>query len=322
MSSQIATIFEIQRMSTEDGPGLRTTVFFKGCPLKCIWCHNPESISIHPEVQWIGSRCIRCKLCLDVCPSNALNHTKRGVVINRQQRCEGCGKCALNCPSNALEQIGKKWEINELIHEVLKDSAYFKNSDRGGITASGGESTLQIHFLIEFFKILKQNNIHTALDTCGVFNKEAMMLLLPYTDMILYDIKEIDPEKHITFTGYSNENILKNLIYISNYITYNKIPLKIWIRTPIIPNTTARADNIRRIGMFISSELNNSIVEKWELCSFNNLCKDKYLRLDQDWQFKNSDLLTVSDMEQFTDIAKKALAYPEIVSWSGQTKID
>jgi len=315
-----AIILEIIRMSTEDGPGLRTSVFFKGCNLKCIWCHNPESIKSNIQIQWIDSRCIGCKTCINTCPENALSLTELGIEINRN-KCKECLKCANNCPSTAIEQIGYKWSLEDLTNEVLKDKAYFKNSIDGGITATGGEPTLQAKFVSSFFKQLKKEKIHTALDTCGMFSKSSINDILPYTDLILFDIKEIDPDKHKKFTGYSNEKIIENLIYLSQYINDHKTPKEIWIRTPIIPDTTARFENINGIGKLISSKL-NGMVTRWELCSFNNYCKDKYIRLGINWHFKNYNLLSKSFMEQITDTAKKSGVDPNIVNWKGSISND
>ena len=144
------TVLEIQRMSTEDGPGIRTTVFFKGCSLRCIWCHNPESISPQPQVQWIGSRCIGCRTCLDVCPNGALSAAPEGISIDRTL-CNGCGTCVSECPSTAMDLLGEKWPLDALIEEVEKDRAYYDQSG-GGITVSGGDPTMQADFVEAFLK--------------------------------------------------------------------------------------------------------------------------------------------------------------------------
>ncbi len=314
-----ALILEIQRMSTEDGPGIRTTVFFKGCSLKCSWCHNPESISPHPQAQWIGSRCIGCKTCRDTCPNGALSFTQKGVLINRDN-CKGCGACAEECPSTALELLGKKWTLDSLTAEVLKDKAYFEKSG-GGVTVSGGEPTVQAKFVGDFLMRLQRAGIHTALDTCGMCGNGVLDSILPHADMVLFDIKEIDSGKHRRFTGKPNEKILKHLIHVSEHMLICSQPDHLWVRTPIIPGVTATEDNIRGIGKFIASRL-HGMVSRWDLCSFNNLCRDKYIRLGLDWPFANTALLTKEFMEELAGIARDSGVNPDIVRWSGSTRLE
>jgi len=314
-----ATILNIQRMSTEDGPGIRTTVFFKGCPLACIWCHNPESIPIKPQVQWIETKCIGCNICIDVCPNNAISLAEECIIINRDL-CEGCGTCAKECPTTAMEILGKPWELEALLNEVEKDRAYFENSG-GGITVSGGDPAMQAEFVAEFLKGCKERCLHTTLDTCGSTSKKVLDALLVHTDLVLYDLKEIDPEKHKEFIKQGNERILENIKYIKEFMQTHKRPSDLWVRTPIIPGATATEENIKGIGAFIGEHLSEA-VSRWELCSFNNLCKDKYQRLGLDWPFKNQDLITKAFMEHLTDIAKKSGVDPNIVIWTGATKVE
>ncbi len=312
------TVLDIQRMSTEDGPGIRTTVFMKGCTLKCAWCHNPESISPKPQIQWIGVRCIGCKRCIEVCPVDALTFTAKGISINRDI-CTGCGICTEECPSTAMELLGEKWTVEDLFAEIIKDRAYFEKSG-GGITIGGGESTLQADFIASLLKRLKETGIHTAIDTCGQTKRESLDMILPYTDLILYDIKEIDTERHRAFAGSGNERILENLIYIDEFVRSHVYPKEIWIRTPVIPGATDREENIRGIGAFIRDNLSGA-VSRWELLSFNNLCRDKYLRLGIDWQYKDSALLSRETMETLTAVARNYIN-PEIVQWSGSTRVE
>jgi pyruvate formate lyase activating enzyme len=314
-----ARIFEIQRMSTEDGPGIRTTVFFKGCSLKCKWCHNPESISMQPQIHWVGSRCLGCKTCIAVCPSNSLSLTATGIEIDRST-CNGCGTCAKECPSTAMELLGKEWTLDDLTKEVVKDKAYFEKSG-GGITVSGGEPGMQAAFVGMFLKSLRERGIHTALDTCGLCTTEALKQLLPYSSMVLYDFKEIETKNHKKFTGEHNDRILDNLLVVAEYIRSHIYPAKLWIRTPMIPGMTAREDNIFRIGRFIAKNLGD-IVNRWELCAFNNLCKDKYLRLGEDWALRDELLLQKESMEQFARIARESGINPDIVVWTGSTRLE
>ena len=314
-----ATILEIQRMSTEDGPGIRTTIFFKGCSLGCRWCHNPESISPRPQVHWISNQCIGCKTCLEVCPEGALAFSEEGNRIDRK-RCTGCGLCAEECPANALELLGKTWDLDELFSEIMKDQTYFEKSG-GGVTLGGGEPTMQAGFNRELLRKLTERGIHTALDTCGMCSRKALEELLPYSDLLLFDLKEMDPEKHRKFTGTTNEKILQNLIFLRDWMQSNDRPGQLWIRTPIIPDATAGSENIRGIGRFIAGNL-DGLVNRWELCAFNNLCKDKYLRLDLNWDYKDRVLLSGLFMEKMAAVARNSGVDPAIVHWSGSTKLE
>jgi len=318
LNNNQATILEIVRMSTEDGPGIRTTVFFKGCTLNCSWCHNPESISIKPQVCWVGSRCIGCKTCIEVCKENALTLTESGMRIDRN-RCTGCGDCATECPGTAMELMGKIWKLDDLVDEVNKDRAYFETSG-GGITISGGEPTMQAGFAGAFLKSLRQKGLHTALDTCGQCSRDALDQTLAYAAMVLFDMKLIDPKAHKKFTGHDNKQILDNLIYMADYIRSHVYPNALWIRTPMIPYATAVLENIGGIGQFIAKNLSD-VVDRWELCAFNNLCRDKYLRLDQKWAFHDAELLTKEEMDVLTEKAKSSGVDPKIVFPTGSTRL-
>ena len=311
------TILEIIRMSTEDGPGIRTTVFFKGCSLNCSWCHNPESISPKPQIQWLGTSCIGCGICVKTCKELALEKTEKGIIINRSL-CNGCGLCTEECPTTAIELLGKKWNVHDLACELVKDRAYFEPSF-GGVTLSGGEAALQNDFCLSLLKELKESRIQTALDTCGQVSQAVLASLLPYVDILLYDIKEIDLERHRKFVGYGNEKILANAIFAANYKKTHVTPKTFWIRTPVIPGATDTAENIRGIGDFISTNLHGTVA-RWELCAFNNLCRDKYKRLGIEWSFANKELPERSLMEELAQIARSRVT-PSIVCWSGSTKL-
>jgi len=283
--------------------------------LNCSWCHNPESISFKPELQWLKANCIACKICIDTCPNNALSDSENGIVIDRDI-CKACGECVEECPSGALEMLGQEVGVDELVEEVLKDRSFYEKSN-GGITISGGEPALQADFVAEFSEKLKHEGIHTALDTCGFSSKESYEKILPYIDLVLFDIKEINSQKHKEFTGKSNERIFENLLYISEFIKNSNKEL--WIRTPIIPEATATDENITGIGNFIAE--NNIHLAKWELCAFNNLCNDKYERLGKKWDFKKFGLIESETLEHFTKLAKNSGVNPEIIINSGSVKI-
>ncbi len=309
-------LLEIQRMSTEDGPGIRTTIFLKGGTLHCSWCHNPESISPKPQLQWLQSNCIGGQLCVAACPNSSLSYIDNQIIIDRNL-CEACGICVEECPTGALEIMGQETTVDEIVKEVLKDKTYFEKSG-GGITVSGGEPTMQAGFVAAFLKKMKENGIHTALDTCGLAPDAAYEKILPYTDLILYDIKEIDSTKHRKFTGSPNKKILNNLLTISEWMKINGTPKELWIRTPIIPDATDTEENIAGIGKFIAE--NNLHPDRWELCAFNNLCNDKYLRLGTRWIFEKFDLPEAEKLDYLTKIARSSGMDNKRILWTGSAK--
>ena len=200
-----ANIFEIKRFAVHDGDGIRTTVFFKGCPLRCVWCHNPEGLVLKPQLAYYIHKCIGCGECVSVCPTNA-HGIVNGKHIFDRAACIGCGKCADICLGNALMLYGREMNEDELIEAVLEDREFYENSG-GGVTLSGGECLMQADFCASFLKKLKELGINTAVDTCGYVPKESLDKVIPYTDKFLYDIKAVDNDVHIKCTGESNEKI-------------------------------------------------------------------------------------------------------------------
>ena len=296
-------------MSTEDGPGLRTTVFFKGCPLSCTWCHNPESISPKSHVEWLGVRCIGCRTCESVCPQKGIHLDETGVHTSEQ--CTACGTCTAACPTQALEMKGNAYSVDSLYNTLMKDRAYW--GSEGGVTLSGGEVSLQWKEALLLLQKLKDAGVNTAVDTCGFTQWETLEQLLPFTDVFLYDLKLFDDELHKKYTGQSNALILSNFERLTEACRKNG--KRIWVRTPVIPGATDFDGNIRDLAGVVRDR-----VEKWELCAFNNLCRDKYERLGKEWAFKDEKLISKTRMEELTTLAKESGA-PETV-WSGSTALE
>lgn len=211
--AKTALISGIKRMEIHDGDGIRTTVFFKGCSLKCLWCHNPESIGSEKQLAFYSGKCLRCGTCASLCPENAIKMTENGPLIDRA-RCTNCFLCADRCPANALEGFGRLMEIGELERILLQDEPFYRYSG-GGVTFSGGECLLQKDAVTALAARLHSRGISVDIDTCGNVPREALSAVLPYTDTFLFDIKAMDPEVHRKCTGKTNERILENLKFLS-----------------------------------------------------------------------------------------------------------
>jgi pyruvate formate lyase activating enzyme len=296
--SKHALIFNTHRMSTDDGPGMRTTLFFKGCPLSCFWCHNPESISNKPQVWAENKKCIGCGQCGDACPQQGINSEDGQIVID-QQLCVGCGTCVEVCPAKSLELLGKEYSVDDALKLVMKDRLFYERSG-GGVTVSGGEPTMHVDFIQELFMRLKEVGIHTALDTCGLARQETFNELFPVVDIFLWDIKTIAPELHKKFTEFTNEKIIENLYFIADKIRLNS-EKKLWIRTPLIPEMTSDTNNISDIAQFLSNDFYD-VIERWELCAFNRSCTPKYQRLGQPWICENLPSLSEADINQLKSL--------------------
>lgn len=300
-------IFNIQHFSTEDGPGIRTTVFFKGCPLRCPWCHNPEGLRPGSDLMWFDLRCIGAKDCLGACPEKALDLTPEGMHIDREG-CTLCGLCQKACPAGAFEMIGRHYSVDELMDDFLKDRVFYETSG-GGITFSGGEPMLQTDFLASVLPLCKQAGMAVALDTSGAVSWERYEHVLPWVDLVLFDLKLMNREDHKRTTGLSNEIILEN----ARRISAQGKPL--WIRTPIIPGYTDEAENIRAIGHFIRETL--PTVRRWDLLAYTNLGRPKYHRLDWPYSLEKTPLMTKIGMESLHQVAVELV--PTAV-WSGATE--
>lgn len=310
-------ILHLQRFSTEDGPGIRTTVFFKGCPLRCAWCHNPESISPHKQVHWIETRCINCGTCLEICPKSALRKSEIGLHID-WSLCDGCGICVEECPGGALEMLGKEISVNDLADELEKDRVFYEQSG-GGVTLSGGEPLTQSDFAFALLNELRARGIHVAVDTCLICKPETLRRALESSDMLLLDLKLMDAKSHKKFTGSDNRRVFENFKSAAGWL--KDMPQKrVWVRTPLIPGATAFEGNLHAIGVFLNETFNGGL-ERWELCAFNNLCKDKYRRLGMDWQFENTPLMTQADLVDCVRWAKSSGIQPDLVVPTGATRL-
>ncbi len=234
----------IRRHSLEDGPGIRSVVFFKGCPLRCVFCHNPETQEVGPEVAFTGESCIGCGQCLAVCPNGAIDLLSEARI--RRDRCRTCASCAQACPSGALKLIGTSYSTGDLLEILLRDAPYYRHSG-GGVTFSGGEPTLFSGFLSSLLQDLKIRGVHTCLQTCGYFDFGIFeQQILPYLDLVQFDLKLFDGDMHRKYTGKDNSLILENLARLRDART---VPLV--VRVPLVPAVTGTPENLSAIRAFL-----------------------------------------------------------------------
>lgn len=283
-------IFNVQRFSLHDGPGIRTTVFLKGCSMNCRWCSNPESINIHREIMTFDMKCIRCGKCIEVCQTKAITIIDNMRTIDRV-KCNLCLECVGVCPSGAIQVVGKYMSIEEVVKEIKKDKLFYANSG-GGVTISGGEPLVQWHLVREVCMLCKEEDISTALDTTGYSPWEHLEKTLEYVDLVLYDIKHLDPLMHIDGTGVSNELILQNVVKTAK-------KARTWLRIPVIPNYNDSQSYMDRLGEF-SASLG---VEKVSLLPYHEWGVKKYERLGRVYTLDKTEPHT----EEFLLIAKEVI---------------
>ncbi len=279
-------VLSITRMTVHNGPGIRTLILLKGCPLRCIWCSTPESRKETPEIAFYPHQCILCNDCIPVCPKNAIATGDRAVVIDREL-CDNCGRCVDVCNTEALRLLGQQYTADELVHEVMKDEIVHKHSG-GGATVSGGEPLLEPEFAAELLRSLKENGINTGADTCGFVPRKNIEAVLPYVDFFLWDIKHMDDDTHRKLTGVSNRLILDNLCFASG----NNIP--VYLKVPVIPGCNDSEENLRAVCNF-AGDL-HSLVEI-NLLPLHHLGKARYAALGLDYPidgipFIKDDVLT------------------------------
>jgi pyruvate formate lyase activating enzyme len=273
-------IFNIQRFSIHDGPGIRTTVFFKGCPLRCFWCHNPEGLSTNPELLFYSERCLFCGQCVQICTSVGHDiHEAQHTIL--RDRCNHCGRCADECVSNAVELAGKVMTVEQVLAEVLADRVFYQTSG-GGVTLSGGEPLLQPKFALAVLKECKVKGLHTTLETCGHARWSVLSSLLPHLDLILMDLKLVNPHKHRAVTGVSNRLILENATRLA------AMAIPIHFRIPVVPTVNDTEEEIVAIRQFVQSLIalrsekngRDAAPITLELLPFHKMAGDKYRRLD------------------------------------------
>ena len=289
-------IFNIQRFSIHDGPGIRTTVFLKGCPLRCLWCDNPESQSMERQMVFWDERCIRCNACMAVCPQSAIVADEAGRKQVSPERCDLCARCLEECYAGALERIGRLMTVDEVLSLVEEDRPFYEQSG-GGVTLSGGEPMTQPGFSQSLLRGCHERGIHTAIETCGHASWKVCQTLLTHLDLILYDLKEVDPAKHRRYTGVSNELILDNLRRLA------RTGKPIVVRRPVIPGYNDDEESIHALARFVR-ELDT--VPEINLLPYHRFSRGKYERLG--WEYPMGDEPSLSE-EDITGLRDILVAY-------------
>jgi pyruvate formate lyase activating enzyme len=285
-------VFNIQRFSVQDGPGIRTTVFLKGCPLDCWWCHNPESQSSRPQVLIAANRCIRCGQCLQVCP-NPSTETLSGPVVS--DACSRCGACVDVCPTGARQMIGRQLNVAQVLTEVQKDRVFHEDSG-GGVTISGGEPLVQAEFVQQILGACREHGIHSALDTCGYGPQDRLLAVAGLADLVLYDVKFIDDQKHVRYTGVSNQRILENLRALA------RTKRVVWLRLPVIPGINDTDSDVDQLIRFAGDV---GHFQKVSLLPYHNTAAEKFRRLGREYQLNAVEPPTPSHLrliaQRFSD---------------------
>ena len=284
-------VSNIQHYAVHDGPGIRTTVFLQGCPLRCAWCCNPEMLRLGALVTWWEDRCIGCDVCRRVCPAAAVEVDEKGRRRVLADRCDLCGRCLDGCYSGALEQVGKLMTVTEVLTEVLADEIFYDES-HGGMTLSGGEPSAQSEFCLGLLPHARARHIHTAIETSGHAPWSIWELLLPYVDLVLYDIKEVDPERHARWTGISNALILENLRRMVETGT------RVIVRRPVIPGYNDDEGSLRSLGGL----MRQLGLRELHLLPYHRLGEGKYERLEQKYRLGGVPSLTPADVVAARDL--------------------
>lgn len=284
-------IFDVKRYAVNDGPGIRTTVFLKGCPLNCVWCHNPESRSPKPEKMYSAAKCIGCRKCVEICSQEACTLTEEGIVTDKDL-CIVCGECADICPTKASEISGYSASVENIMNTLEKDIVFFDQSG-GGVTFSGGEPLMFPNFLIMLLEACGERGIHRTIDTSGFAKTEIVLDVAKRTELFLYDLKMMDTEKHKKYTGVHNGLILNNLVKLSDF------GASIIIRIPLIKDINDSEEDIIETAMFINKLAGDK--KQVELLPYHNIADHKHQKLGQEY---SSNGMASPDEDRLTHVVE------------------
>jgi pyruvate formate lyase activating enzyme len=296
-------VFNIQRFSIQDGPGIRTTVFLKGCPLHCAWCSNPESQNFRAEIVHRDSLCTNCGLCIEACPENAISLKDKGVSIDRE-KCTNCGDCTGACITGALKVMGETMTAGQVFQTIKRDADFYWESG-GGVTASGGEPLAQPDFVAALFELCQAKGIDTCIETCGCAGAEALEKVLPYTSLVLFDIKLAEPQDHQKWTGVSNDDILNNL----RRTVASGTPVT--VRVPLIPGINDSEPELKKIARIAAEILKNP--GKVELLPYHRFGMGKYQQLDREYTLSELTTQKEPEIQKMKEIFESAGLVCEVV---------
>jgi len=299
-------VFNIQKFSIHDGPGIRTTVFLKGCPLRCLWCHNPEGLSPDPEIEFDASKCIGCRACASLCRSGCHSFSESENTVRHlyeRTKCERCGICQENCIASALKTVGSRMTVGEVMRIVMADKIFYETSG-GGMTVSGGEPFMQADFTLALLAAAKSNGLHTAVETCGFCSRSALEKALPLTDLFLFDYKATGNDLHKKLTGAEQQKILSNLFFISENGG------RIILRCPIIPGANDTEEHFEKIAA-LSSELSGA--ERIDLEPYHALGTGKAPKIGKEQPFL-TEVPSKERMQQIQEFIADRTAVPVQIS--------